>query len=171
MPTDPTGQPHTGNHGLFDDASETARTTALAERHEISRLEGQIRHQKRRDKRLKRKQEKETNTTHQLPHFKRSESKLHVLLGKFFGDREHIRDDGSLGEEKEGEGGSTERKREGTVEYTIVRRPVAPDTIYRAEDVDPVESLWLRECGMVKVKSGDPGGCHIVPKSVIEKSE
>jgi hypothetical protein len=52
-----------------------------------------------------------------------------------------------------------------------VRKPPTPEPLYTAEDMDPVESPWLRECGMVKVKSKDPGGCHIVPKSVIQKSE
>jgi len=55
-------------------------------------------------------------------------------------------------------------------EYVIVRRPSTPEVIYTLNDVDPVDSPWLAECGMVRVRSDDEGGCHIVPKSSIQTS-
>lgn len=37
----------------------------------------------------------------------------------------------------------------------------------RGWDTGAVESLWLKECGMIRVKSDNPGGCHIVAKPFI----
>jgi hypothetical protein len=56
-------------------------------------------------------------------------------------------------------------------EYVVVRRPPTPELAYTADDIDPTDSPWLRECGMVRVKSDDAGGCHIIPKSSIQKSD
>lgn len=38
---------------------------------------------------------------------------------------------------------------------------------YRGLDTGAVESPWLKECGMIRVKSDNPGGCHIVAKPFI----
>jgi len=67
------------------------------------------------------------------------------------------------GEEERGQG---QKK---IVEYKIVRRPTTLEADWKVEDVQVVDSVWLQECGMVRVKSGNPGGCHIVSGSVIGK--
>jgi hypothetical protein len=178
MPKDPHGQAHTGTYGLFDDPDELAQTTAREEAHEIHRLQGQIRRLERRDRRLDRKEEKAAKrvAAGKAP---KSKSKISSLLGRVFGrgstgsrntvgfESTAYRDDDA--EDKDDLRKKVERvKRPG---YKIVRRPVTPEQVYHAEDVDAVDSPWLRECGMVKVKSEGAGGCHIVSKSDIEKSE
>ncbi|KAL1795906.1 hypothetical protein ACET3X_006130 [Alternaria dauci] len=169
MPKDPHGQAHTGTYGLFDDPDELAQATAREESHEIHRLEGQIRRQKRRDRRLDRKDEKAAK---RAAAGKESKSRISSLFGRFFGikDSESSHEPGrSLGsDDEDGDVKKSARK----PEYIIVRRPVTPKRVYHAEDVDTsVNSLWLNECGMVKVKSDDVGGYHIVSKTEIEKSD
>jgi hypothetical protein len=177
MPKDPQGQAHTGTYGLFDDPDELAQTTAREEAHEIHRLQGQIRRLERRDRRLDRKEEKAAKrvAAGKAPKYK---SKISSFLGRVFGSGR--RSSSSIGgpdvpsrhgdsDEDNEEMKKVERvKRPG---YRIVRRPVTPEQVYHAEDVDAVDSPWLRECGMVKVKSEGAGGCHIVSKTDIEKSE
>jgi len=110
------------------------------------------------------------------------QSKIVGLLGRVFGGRmtptnniggsavsvEGNNGDGDGGEGEEGVKKVERVKRPG---YKIVRRPATPEQVYHAEDVEAVDSPWLRECGMVKVKSDGAGGCHIVSKTDIEKSE
>ncbi|KAH6868745.1 hypothetical protein BKA58DRAFT_387523 [Alternaria rosae] len=180
MPTDPHGQAHTGTYGLFDDPDEFAQTTAREEAHEIHRLEGQIRRQERRDRRLDQKEEKAAKRTAAGKAAKsKSQSKIVGLFGKFFGGNKtpstvggpavsvRIGGDGD-GSDEEGVKEFERVKRPG---YKIVRRPATPDQVYHAKDMEAVDSPWLRECGMVKVKSEGAGGCHIVSKTDIEKSE
>jgi hypothetical protein len=45
----------------------------------------------------------------------------------------------------------------------------SPELIYPAAEVDPVDSPWLKECGMVKVGTGVD--TRIVPKSSIAKGD
>ncbi|KAG9195613.1 hypothetical protein G6011_00734 [Alternaria panax] len=168
MPTDPHGQAHTGTYGLFDDPDELAQTTAREEANEIHRLEGQIRRQERRDRRLGRKDEKAAN---RAASGREPKSKLSSLFGRFFGGRssgsshEPARPLGSNDEDEVG-------KKVGKPEYVIIRRPGTPKKVYHAEDVDTsVNSPWLSECGMVRVKSDDVGRYHIVSKTDIEKSD
>ena len=185
MPTDPHGQAHTGTYGLFDDPDEIAQTTAREEAHEIHRLEGQIRRQERRDRRLDRKEEKKAakRTAAGKAAGSKPQSKIIGLLGRVFGGRipattvggsavsGGVGDDGG-GDGCDGEEGVKKVERVKRPGYKIVRRPVTPDQVYHAEDVDAsVDSPWLRECGMVRVKSEGKGGCHIVSKTDIEKSE
>ena len=103
------------------------------------------------------------------------------LLGRVFGGRRKG-DGGSLEAEEavrrieveKMERGAWEGNRSGgraRVSYNIVRRPKTPDPVYQDKDVQPVDSPWLRECGMVKVKSKNPGGCHIVSKTIIQREE
>jgi hypothetical protein len=71
-----------------------------------------------------------------------------------------------------GEGGKMRKcDPEMETQYVVVKKPAMSEPVYTAEDIDPVDSPWLRECGMVRVKSDDGGGCHIVPKSCIRKNE
>jgi hypothetical protein len=44
------------------------------------------------------------------------------------------------------------------MEYVIVRRSETPEPVYTESDVDSVDSPWLKECGVVRVWSKDPGG-------------
>lgn len=160
MPTDLHGTPHTGNLGLFDDDSEQASALARAERHEHARLEGVIRRHERHQKRQFAKEAKAASRAAQRNSASKLPSPL-AWMGRLFGSSAK---DGSGGERMP----ESKMERE---EYVIVRREEKPEKVYTREDVDPVESIWLRECGMVRVKSGDPGGCHIVPESGIRKNE
>ncbi|KAF1850623.1 uncharacterized protein K460DRAFT_327680 [Cucurbitaria berberidis CBS 394.84] len=156
MPTDVHGQHHAGSLGLFDDDAENDNAIARAERHEHDHLESVIRRHKRREKRQFRKDQKAAERAAQ------GKSKLPwpiSWVGKLFGGGKDLSPDA---------GRVPESARS---EYVIVRRPETPEPVYTGEDVDPVDSPWLRECGMVRVKSDDPGGCHIVPKSVIQKNQ
>jgi hypothetical protein len=169
MPTDPHGQAHTGTYGLFDDPDELAQATSREEAHEIQRLEGQIRRQKRRDRRLDRKDEK---VAKRAAAGKESKSRISSLFGKFFG----VKTTESIHEPAQPVDSDDEDRQvktsSGKPEYVIVRRSVTPKKVYHVEDVDTsVNSLWLSECGMVKVKSDDVGGYHIVSKTDIEKSD
>lgn len=148
MPTDEYGQTHAGTIGLFDDADEHAATTLRAERRERQDLESQIRHFERR---AGRQHHKEVRAAE-------GKSKLPLWLAKIFRT-----------DKKPSDGG--DRAITITEEWIVVRRPVTPEPEYTAQDIDPVDSLWLRECGMVRVKSDDAGGCHIVPKSSVQKSD
>jgi len=182
MPTDPHGQAHTGTYGLFDDPDEIAQTTAREEAHEIHRLEGQIRRQERRDRRLDRKEEKKAAKRAAAGKAAglKPQSKIVGLLGRVFGGRisptkvggSAVSGEGNAGGDGDGGEGVKKVERVKRPGYIIVRRPATPDQVYHAEDVDAsVDSPWLRECGMVRVKSEGKGGCHIVSKTDIEKSE
>lgn len=165
MPTDIHGQPHTGSVGLFDDPSEHASALARTERHEHARLEGVIRRHERHQKRQFAKEAKAASKATQGK--SKSASKLSPIawMSKLFGGGKDVKTDTV---DAGGERTLPERKIE---EYIIVRKEEAPEKVYTREDVDPVDSLWLRECGMVRVNSGGPGGCHIVPEGVIRKNE
>lgn len=172
MPTDKHGVTHTGAIGLFDDEDEFQASIERAERHERERLETQIRRQERRDKRQERKEAQVTN--------KEPTGKARLLppfswLGKIFHKGGKPRVDAAS---TASSAGATEDESEPpargirkTTEYVVVRRPSTPEIVYTAQDVDAIDSPWLRECGMVRVKSDDVGGCHIVSKSSIQKSE
>jgi len=182
MPTDRHGQAHTGTYGLFDDPDEIAQTTAREEAHEIHRLEGQIRRQERRDRPLDRKEEKKAakRVAAGKAAGLKPQSEIVGLIGRVFGGNKTSSTIGGPGVSVEGNAGGDRDGGEGVKKvervkrpgYKIVRRPVTPDQVYHAEDVDAsVDSPWLRECGMVQVKSEGAGGCHIVSKTDIEKSE
>jgi hypothetical protein len=170
MPTDPHGQAHTGTYGLFDDPDELAQTTAIEEANEIHRLEGQIRRQERSDRRLDHKREKAAK---RAASGKAPKSKTSSLFSRVFGGGG--KSSGSTHESarllrNDDENEEVEKKAR-RPEYEIVRRPVTPEMVYHAQDVDTsVNSPWLSECGMVKVKSDDIDGFHIVSKKDIEKS-
>jgi hypothetical protein len=155
MPRDHHGVLHAGSLGLFDDLDELDATHFRAERHEREYLESVIRHQQRREARQYRKNLKAATNT-------KPPSRLPwpiSLLVRFFGG---VKDTGPADDKKA-------RQIREPIEYIVVRRPETPELVYTEEDVDPVHSLWLEECGMVRVRSKDPGGCHIVPKDRIVK--
>lgn len=164
MPTDIHGQVHAGSLGLYDDAKEQDDAAARAERHERAHLEGVIRRQIRREKRRSNKDHKAAER------LAAGKSKHSWLRRVFSGEKSRA----SNAEDGNGDDDGYEpvklpvRERE---DYAIVRRPVTPDPVYTIDDVDPEESLWLKECGMVRVLSDDPGGCHIVPASCIQRPE
>jgi hypothetical protein len=175
MPTDVHGITHAGTIGLFDDDDENAASLARAERHEIQGLEKYIRCRERRSRKLR----KENKAADGLSPESSGRAKLsrsaswfgHLLNGGkehspelapiLSSDEKHDNDDKKI----------PEIRVEDTAEWAIVRRPEAPAQVYTAQDVDPVDSPFLRECGMVRVVSDDASGCHIVPKSRIEKND
>jgi len=157
MPTDVHGITHAGTIGLFDDDDENARSLARAERHEIKDLEKGIRRRERHAARKLRKEQKVADgqgESSDRPKPSRSASWFGQLFG---GTKEPAR------EQNEGDV-------EKPAEWAIVAKP-EPTQVCTVEDVDPVDSPFLRECGMVRVVSHDAGGCHIVPKSRIEKND
>lgn len=176
MPTDVHGQIHAGSLGLFDDDSEYDVVTARAERRERERLESMIRRNVRREKRRLRKDQKIARQAAQ------KSAKLPRLVSWFldlFGAKEAhsvaaapSKPSGTYYRiEEEREGYSLGVPPMGIDDYVIVRRPESPGLIYTAEDIDPVDSPWLMECGMVRVRSNEAGECHLVPRSAIREKE
>lgn len=157
MPKDHHGVTHAGSLGLFDDEDENAASTARAESHEIVRLE-------RKMGRRERQQRRKASGKPEFPHGMAWLGKIKIFSGSSSSSSTSIdRIHGKYAEKQQDE---SEEK-----QFEVVRRPATPEPVYKAQDVDPVDTPWLRECGMVRVKSDDAGGCHIVPKSTISKSE
>lgn len=168
MPTDHHGVTHAGALGLFDDDDENAATTARAERHEIASLQKVIRREERRTKRKVRKEDKAAQREADgKPRLPRSASWLSRLFSGSGSESSTTR----FVDENDDEKKTAAMPIRVTTEWTVVRRDVTPDAVYTAQDVDPVDSPFLREFGMVRVVSDDAGGCHIVPKSTIQKSD
>lgn len=171
MPKDILGQTHAGSLGLFDDASEYDVTTARAERRERGRLEGMVRRHVRRDKRQFRKEQKTAKRAAQKV------TKIPRLVSWFldlFGRKEtnSVTAAPSTSAGTCSDKGKRERYRVGVPlmglgDFVIVRRPESAELIYTAEDVEPLDSPWLMECGMVRVRSSETGECHVVPKRAI----
>ncbi|RMZ71863.1 hypothetical protein GMOD_00009210 [Pyrenophora seminiperda CCB06] len=183
MPQDPSGTSHTGTHGLFDDPDELAATTAHATSHELHRLQGQIRRLERHDKSSSRREARREEKRLLRQAHGKGERTAEAQGGggwfaRVFGVRsvrraqaEERKD--SINSGKDGDDGGDKQEEAGRkMVYSIIRRPVTPETVWRKEHVMVgEESLWLRECGMVRVKRGDEGGCHIVSERVIERRE
>lgn len=173
MPTDHRGQTHAGTIGLFDDDHETAATNACAGRHELEDIDKVIRREERRARRRLRKEEKASQSeTDGKASVSRPSSWLHRLFssGKNSSsgfENTKLIDKASDDDEKK----SGKMPICTATEWAVMRRPVTPDAVYTAQDVDSVDSPFVRECGMVRVKSDDAGGCHVVSKSSIQKSE
>lgn len=170
MSNDPTGTPHTGTYGLFDDPDELASAIAHATSHELHRLKGRIRRLERHDQASACKaQHREEKRALRLAQGKAAEGWFDRVLCRRLRS-EGNRDEGYRENGGGGNNGRGEARRR--VEYRIVRRPTTPEVLWRKEDVQiGDDSIWLQECGMVRVKSENPGGCHIVSKSAIGKGE
>jgi hypothetical protein len=165
MPTDAHGVTHAGALGLFDDFDENAAAIARSERHACENLETAIRRHERRAGRQHRRNFKATK--------RQAAGKSKLLwpilwLEKLFGGGKDLDPIVPTSRPAEGHGKIQECEASG---FTVIRKPSTPEPAYTAQDVDPVDSPWSRECGMVRVKSDDVGGCHIVPKSSLQKSE
>ncbi|KAF2034136.1 hypothetical protein EK21DRAFT_97628 [Setomelanomma holmii] len=174
MPTDQHGVTHAGSLGLFDDDIEIKAAADRSERHERDRLATLLR---REERRAGRRHRREARSAEREAHRGSTSSWRGSWFGKTFGSRIH-EDRGSEKKTLLGERGVDEENEPPptgciriSTEYTVVRGPVSPSPVYTAEDIDPVDSPWLRECGMVRVKSEESGGCHIVPKSNIQKND
>jgi hypothetical protein len=170
MPTDKHGVTHAGTVGLFDDDGENYTSVERSERHEIEHLQSQIRRHERCEDRKERRELKAADRG------AKGKSKLQwpmSWIGKVFGGDKDLSPDSSSARPGDGKGqGGNEPVRDICVktERVVVRKPPTPEPVYTADDIDPVDSPWLGEYGMVRVKSDDPGRCHIVPKSSIEKN-
>jgi hypothetical protein len=153
---------HTGTIGLFDDDDEYDAVMKRNERHERQHLESVVRRQERHESRQQRKEAKAADGAAKgKPELSRPASWIARLFHR--------------GKEPALQPKST-RNKDGdeisiTTEYVVVRRPSTPEIVYTAGEIDPVDSPWLRECGMVRVISDDAGGCHVVPKSRIQKND
>lgn len=160
MPIDIHGQVHAGSLGLFDDDNEHRRAVDRAERREREYLEKVIRREERREDRIYRK---DVKTAERVAAGKPAQSWFSRIFHRNRND-----EPGENENDVTKEGRIPVRERG---EYVIVRKPPTPEPVYTEDDMDPVDSPWLNACGMVRVKSTDPGGCHIVPKSSIQKSK
>jgi hypothetical protein len=171
MPTDKHGVTHAGTLGLFDDDEENYTSVERSERHEIEHLQSQIRRHERCEDRKERRELKAADRA------AKGKSKLTwpmLWFGKVFGGAKELSPEPSVVSPHGGQSqGDDELVRDIHVktEWVVVRKPPTPEPVYTADDIDPVNSPWLRECSMVRVKSDDPGRCHIVPKSSIEKND
>lgn len=162
MPTDHHGMTHAGTISLFDNDDEYDAIMKRNEHYERQHLESVIRRHERREDRQQRKDAKAADRAGKgIPELPRAVSWMARLFRQ--------------GKEPVLELKGTKNK-DGVeipvaIEYMVVRRPDSPEIVYTAEDIAPVGSPWLRECGMVRVISDDAGGCHIVPKSSIQKND
>lgn len=164
MPTNLHGMTHAGTIGLFDDDDEYDAVMKRNERYERQHLESVIRRHERREGRQQRKEAKAADRAAKgKPELSRPASWIARLFGR--GKESDIEPNARGTKNKDGDEVSI------TTEYVVVRRPPSPEIVYTAEDLDPVDSPWLRECGMIRVISDDAGGCHIVPKSSIQKND
>lgn len=169
MPTDVHGITHAGAIGLYDDDEENAASLARAERCEVKDLEKVIRRADRRSKRQERKDDKvaQRDTNNKAKLSQPASWFGHLLSGGK--DPSPKRTGAKPVHDKEG-GSKTKIPITSREEWMVVRRPEEPDAVYTVQDVDSVDSPFLRECGMVRVVSDDAVGCHIVAKSRIEKN-
>jgi hypothetical protein len=171
MPTDKHGVTHAGTLGLFDDDDENCTSVERSERHEIEHLRSQIRRYERRENRRERWGLKAADRA------AKGKSKLTwpmLWFGKVFGGAKELSPEPSPVSPLGGQGQVDDelvRDIRVKTEWVVVRKPPTPERLYTADDIDPVDSPWLRECGMVRVKCDYAGGCHIVPKSSIEKND
>lgn len=167
--TDRNGIRHSGNMGLFDDPDEIEAAKRRRERHELEHHKTQIRRIQRQDERDRLKKKKEAKRIAKgkspKPWYSRVFEKGQAEKGEARLAGPHGGDGKKPGDASMG---SSTRKEYG---YVIVRRPSTPEIIYTDDDLTLVESPWLEACGMVRVRSDDRGGCHIVPKSDIRNSE
>ena len=151
MPTDARGRLHAGSLGLFDDDFEYQKPSRSAKRQERRRLEGAIRLDEKYD------------TLYVMQHNDKPTWSSNWLKRLFCGgktDGYEIISSTPVIDEK-----TALEKAIG--HYTNAGKPLAAGLVVSIEKVDPVDSPWLRECGMVRVRSDDPGRCHIVPRSVV----
>jgi hypothetical protein len=171
MPTDQHGMTHAGAIGLFDDDDERDAVTERSERHERKRLDAKIR---QRERRADRQERKETKATNQEAKGRPKPLRAPSWIENLFGRRKDLTPKPAakrrVGNTDEDQSDQSDMSIRVTTEYVVVRRPPTPQPEYTADDIDPTESPWLRECGMVRVKSDDGGGYHIVPKNSIQKS-
>jgi hypothetical protein len=172
MPTDKHGVTHAGTRGLFDDEQENYVSVERSERHEIEHLQSQVRRHERREDRKERREQRAADRAakgNSKPPWPVS------WIGKIFGEGKDLSPEPSPAKPVGGtsQGGNNDPAKEIRVKrgWVVVRKPPTPEPVYTADDIDPVDSPWLRECGMVRVRSDDVGGCHIVPKSSIQKND
>ncbi|EDU48072.1 conserved hypothetical protein [Pyrenophora tritici-repentis Pt-1C-BFP] len=163
MPRDPSGVPHTGTLGLFDDVDELATSTALTTSHELHRLKGQIRRLERHDISEARRQYREDGREVRRDNRNAKKEKGKGKEGwwksifstktpktaREFAESERLQ---STYEKEDGEDSEPDNRQK-NIQYRIVRRPTTPEAPWKAEDVQSVDSIWLQECGMVRVRN------------------
>ncbi|KAF2800952.1 hypothetical protein K505DRAFT_227490 [Melanomma pulvis-pyrius CBS 109.77] len=148
MPTDHTGQLHAGSIGLFDDDDEYELTQSHLRRRQ-QRLERKV--EKRLEKEA-RKSAKKSETEGSRP------SGLLSWFVRLFGLR------------KASPSSRVVVRREITGLQRRSRTPLLYESngpTYPASSVHPEPSIFLEECGMVRVRSSKVGGWDIVPRTAI----
>ena len=130
---------HRGAHGLFDDFDEV---------HELHHVQKTSR--------------REVRMAERIARGKPAESKISCLFAKVL-----PRNDKRDGFERFDNG--KEDLSKGIAIVVNGKAISGEDPVYqnRGWDTGAVESPWLKECGMIRVKSDNPGGCHIVAKPFI----
>ena len=140
---------HRGAHGLFDDIDEGSHSEA----HELHHVQKTSR---------RHQTNKEARMAERIARGKPAESKLSCLFAKVL----------PRSDRKDGFERFDDEKEDPSQGITITVNGNAmpgesPMYQNRVWDIGAVESPWLKECGMIRVKSNSPGGCHIVAKPFI----
>lgn len=151
---------HRGARGLFDDMDDASPNEA----HEMHNVEKMKRRQRE-------QMNKEAKRAQRLAMGKPAESKLSYLFTRAFSKNDKKDDDVDEFEPSANEKENfPPRVAVATgAKAMVMAGETAKYHRNREWDTGAVESPWLKECGMIRVKSNNPGGCHIVAKPFILK--
>ena len=187
MPKDSSGVRHTGAQGLFDDVDEMAQIAQIAQiaqRAAAANTDAYEMHGVQ--SRARRDQwyagDKEATVGRRMAW----DSRVSRFFGKITGKKaEDDDEDGTkdlvanmvamAGGIAAGVGGGSQQNHNrgggGSVSYSIARGAHGHEHMCREGEVEALESPWLKECGMVRVKSSVPGGCQIVSKNMFQRDD
>ncbi|PSN70734.1 hypothetical protein BS50DRAFT_673494 [Corynespora cassiicola Philippines] len=164
MPIDPHGQLHAGTIGLFDDEGEWIQTQRLRQKRQQRRIAWETHKRTKEAKRIygaKRLRPSFFSRVAIFLHLRKPISvpaQRHVPLLASQEDHEEE----SVG--REDNAGDLDRS---NLPFDLPHRTHVRSSGYGITDLDPIRSLFLEECGMVRVRSEKVGGWDVVPKSVI----
>lgn len=159
LPPRPTRQhkiSHRGASGLFDDIDERSYRNAH-EMHQVQRPQGGA-HQSAKEERAARR----------VAMGKPAESRFEGFVTRVFTRQSRKEADVEEGKEEDDERSTTEIRGKSIVEETAIyqQKEAAAAAAAAASD-----SLFLRECGMVRVETNVPGGCIIVPRNFVYRED
>ncbi|EUC46053.1 hypothetical protein COCMIDRAFT_4798 [Bipolaris oryzae ATCC 44560] len=165
LPPRPTSQQkvsHRGASGLFDDTDERSYRDTH-EMHQVQSPQGGA-HQSAKEERVARR----------VAMGKPAESRFGGFVTRVF-TKQSRKEAGVDAEAEEGKEGDDERSETETQGKSIIEEAV----IYQQKEAAAAaaaaaaasDSLFLRECGMVRVKMNVPGGCIIVPRNFVYRED
>jgi hypothetical protein len=145
---------HRGSHGLFDDRDNTDEM-AHANAHEMHQVQ---------TRQLGEQNTKDAKVARRIARGKPAESRLECFVARVFARHDKKSDNFEDGDEKEED--LSERIMVGARGKSMVEE----DSVYQPRD-SAADSLFLKECGMVRVKGNVPGGCLIVPRNFLLRDD